>query len=288
MQNRYVLITSARNEGNFIENTIRSVLSQTIRPTKWIIVNDHSEDNTELIVNKYNDEFPFIKLVKSEGAQQRNFASKVHAIDIAYDLLKNLEFDFIGILDADITFEKNYYESIMIEFHKNLKLGIAGGGFFDVYEDKKIKIPFSHYMVRGAVQLFRRECYENIGGFLPLEWGGEDTIACATARMKGWEISTFEEYSVLHHRKTGSVGDNLLQINFHLGKRDFHRGLIPIAQLSKSLSRINEGPFIVGSLLQIVGYWSSKLKGEKLILDKHLLAFVRQEQKRRIRKFFGF
>lgn len=287
MSNRYVLITSARNEEDYIEETINSVISQTILPIQWIIVNDHSSDKTEEIVMKYMNNHSFITLLSLEGDLQRNFASKVLAITKAYDQIKNLSFEFIGILDADITFQNNYYESIMTEFDKDHKLGIAGGGFFDIYDNKKIKIPFSPYMVRGAVQLFRRECYENIGGFLPLQWGGEDTIACATARMNGWKINTFEELSVLHHRKTGSVGENLVQINIHLGKRDYHRGLIPLAQLSKSLSRIKEKPFLLGSFLQIWGYWTSKLKGEKLILDENLIEFIKEEQKKRIKDYLG-
>lgn len=288
MSSKYVLITSARNEAHFIENTIKSVLSQSILPISWIIVNDHSDDMTEKLVNHYSLRYSFIKLIQNQGTPQRNFASKVQAINTAYEMHKNLNFDFIGILDADITFESNYYESMILEFEKDNLLGIAGGGFFDVYDDKKIKIPFSPYNVRGAVQLFRRECYENIGGFLPLKWGGEDSIACASARMRGWKIKTFEEYMVLHHRKTGSVGENIFQINLHLGKRDFHRGLIPIAQFTKSINRVFEKPIIIGSLLQFLGYWASKLKREKLILDQSLIRFIKEEQKRRIKEFFGF
>ncbi len=288
MNNRYILITSARNEDNFIEKTIKSILSQSILPLKWIIVNDHSEDKTEEIITKYSKEHPFITLINFEEYTSRNFASKVFAIRKAYERVKNLDFDFIGILDADITFDNNYYESIIAEFHKNPKLGIAGGGFFDVYDGKKIKIPYSPYIVRGAVQLFRKECFENINGFLPLEWGGEDSIACATARMKGWEIQTFEQYSVMHNRKTGSVGENLLQINYHLGKRDYHRGLIVIAQLYKSLSRLWEKPFLLGSLCQIAGYWSCKLKKEKLILDDEIVNYIKQEQMKRIKNIFDF
>jgi len=287
MKNRYILITSARNEADFIEDTIKSVISQTILPITWIIVNDHSIDRTEEIIRKYMNDYSFIRLLNLEGNFQRNFASKVFAIKKAFDVVKDLSFEFIGILDADITFQNNYYELIMEEFGKDQKLGIAGGGFFDIYDNKKFKIPYSPYMVRGAVQLFRRECYENIGGFLPLQWGGEDTIACATARMNGWKINTFEELSVLHHRKTGSVGENLVQINIHLGKRDYHRGLIPLAQLSKSLSRIKERPFLLGSILQIFGYWTSKLKGEKLILDENLIEFIKREQKKRIKDYLG-
>jgi len=82
-------------------------------------------------------------------------------------------FDFIGILDADITFDENYYKNITKKFNESAKLGIAGGGFYDVYDGKKIKILYSPYSVRGAVQLFRGEHYEDIGSIMPLRWSGE-------------------------------------------------------------------------------------------------------------------
>lgn len=287
MKNKYILITSARNEEKFIEATIKSVLDQTIKPLKWIIVSDHSNDRTDEIISKYSGKDSFIQLIKLEGEQRRDFASKVFAIQKAYNLVKDIEFDFIGILDADITFQPNYYESILHEFDQNERLGIAGGGFYDVFENKRIKIPFSPYIVRGAVQLFRKLCFNDVGGFLPLKWGGEDTIACTIARMKGWEIQTFESIIVLHHRKTGSVGENILQINYHLGKRDYHRGLITLAQFLKSLSRITDNPFLLGGLSQIAGYWSCKLKKEKLILDDQTLNYIKQEQIIRIKKIFG-
>jgi len=113
MQNTYVLITAAKNEAAFIETTIKSVVRQTLQPKKWIIVSDHSTDGTDDIVNKYSSEYSYISLLKFNGAQDRNFASKVHAISAAFDLLKDLDFDFIGILDADITFEENYYKSFL-------------------------------------------------------------------------------------------------------------------------------------------------------------------------------
>ena len=284
MKNNYVLITAAKNEADFIESTIKSVMRQILQPKKWIIVSDHSTDGTDYIVNKYSNEYSFISLLKFDGALNRNFASKVHAISAAYDLLKNLDFDFIGILDADITFDENYYKNITKKFDESAKLGIAGGGFYDVYDGKKIKISYSPYSVRGAVQLFRRKCFEEIGGIYPLRYGGEDAVACAAARMYGWEIQTFEDIIVYHHRKTGSVGLNIFSMKFEDGKREYNRGLISSVQFLKSLSRIRQHPIIIGTLLQILGYWWLKLKKEKLIFSEELQNFIKAEQKVRLRK----
>lgn len=284
MKNTYVLITAAKNEAAFIDSTIKSVVCQTFQPKKWIIVSDHSTDGTDNIVNTYSNENSFISLLKFDGALNRNFASKVHAISAAFNLLKNLDFDFIGILDADITFDENYYENIIKKFDESDKLGLVGGGFYDVYDGKKIKIPYSPYSVRGAVQLFRRKCFEEIGGIYPLRYGGEDAVACAAAMMHGWEIQTFEDIIVYHHRKTGSVGLNIFSMKLGDGKREYNRGLIPSVQFLKSLSRISQHPIIIGTVLQILGYWWLKLKKEKLIFSEELQNFIKAEQKVRLRK----
>ena len=284
MKNNYVLITAAKNEAAFIESTIKSVVRQTLQPKKWIIVSDHSTDGTDYIVNKYSNEYSFISLLKFDGALNRNFASKVHAISAAFDLLRSIDFDFIGILDADINFDENYYKNITNKFDESTKLGIAGGGFYDVYDSKKIKISYSPYSVRGAVQLFRRKCFEEIGGIYPLRYGGEDSVACAAARMHGWEIQTFEDIIVYHNRKTGSVGLNIFNMKFQDGKREYNRGLIPSVQFLKSLSRIGQHPIIIGTLLQIFGYWWLKSKKEKLIFSEELQNFIKAEQKVRLRK----
>ncbi|NNL22570.1 MAG: glycosyltransferase, partial [Ignavibacteriaceae bacterium] len=283
MKNNYVLITAAKNEADFIESTIKSVVCQTLQPKKWIIVSDHSTDGTDDLVNKYSNEYSFIRLLKFDGAKNRNFASKVHAISAAYDLLKNLDFDFIGILDADITFDENYYKNITKKFDESARLGIAGGGFYDVYDGKKVKISYSQYSVRGAVQLFRRKCFEEIGGIYPLRWGGEDSVACANARMHGWEVKTFEDLVVLHNRKTSSVGLNIFKILFDDGKRDYNRGIILSIHFLRSITVIFNYPMIIGSLIQMLGYLSLLLKREKLIFSEELQNFIRSEQKFRLK-----
>jgi cellulose synthase/poly-beta-1,6-N-acetylglucosamine synthase-like glycosyltransferase len=284
MNKNYVLITAAKNEADFIESTIKSVVRQTLQPKKWIIVSDHSIDGTDDIVNKYSNEYSFISLLKFDGAQNRNFASKVHAISAAFDILKDLDFDFIGILDADITFDENYYKNITKKFDESAKLGIAGGGFYDVYDDKKIKISYSQYSVRGAVQLFRRKCFEEIGGIYPLRWGGEDSVACASARMHGWEVKTFEDLVVIHNRKTSSVGLNIFKILFDDGKRDYNRGIILSIHFLRSITVIFKYPMIIGSLIQMLGYLSLLLKREKLIFPEELQNFIRSEQKFRLKR----
>ena len=279
---KYILLTAARNEEGFIENTIKSVIAQTLLPLKWIIVSDQSTDNTDNIVSKYAEDSSFLELLRIDGSKKRNFASKVFAIQTAYEKIKDLDFDFIGILDADITMSEDYYEKIISKFVKNEKLGLAGGGFININEGKEFKMPYHPYSVRGAVQLFRRKCYEEIGGLIPLRWGGEDGIACVAVRMKGWDVQTFEDLIVYHHRTTGSVGTNYVTKRIRDGKVEYSLGYIPSFQFIKAFKRWREKPVIFGIFFRLAGYWMLKLKREKLGIPKDLYEYFKTEQKTRM------
>ena len=279
---KYVLITAARNEEGFIENTIKSIVAQTHLPLKWIIVSDQSTDNTDNIVSEFAKNSTFIELLRINGTQNRNFASKVFAIQTAYEKVQGLDFDFIGILDADITMSRDYYEKILGKFNANEKLGLAGGGFININEGIEVKMTSHPYSVRGAVQLFRRKCYEEIGGLIPLRWGGEDGIACVAVRMKGWEVQTFENLIVYHHRTTGSVGTTYVTKRIRDGKVEYCLGYIPSFQFVKSLKRWREKPVFFSVFFRLAGYWMLKLKREKIGIPKELHEYFKYEQKSRM------
>ena len=202
---KYILITAARNEQDFIEKTILSVINQLHKPAEWIIVSDGSTDNTESIVRKYTSENSYIKLLSNNRKEGRDFASKVYAVNIGLKNIQTSEYDYIGILDADVSFDKDYYLLLIEEFKKNPKLGIAGGNYFDIIDGKKVPVHQSPSSVRGATQFFQRKCFDQIGGLIPMKYGGEDAAACFSARMHGWETKSFPDLLVLHHRPTGSA-----------------------------------------------------------------------------------
>jgi biofilm PGA synthesis N-glycosyltransferase PgaC len=134
----YVIITPAHNEEAFIEQTIKSVIAQTVLPLRWVIVNDGSVDHTADIVRKYTAQHNFIKLVDFERKEGRDFGKKVAAFNRGLAEMHGLTYDYIGNLDADISFEPNYYESILREFKNDLQLGIAGGMIDSYIGDKFI------------------------------------------------------------------------------------------------------------------------------------------------------
>jgi glycosyltransferase involved in cell wall biosynthesis len=277
------LITAARNEEGLIGETIQSVLSQTALPDLWIIVSDGSTDRTDEIVSRYSTGHPWIELLRMPEHKDRNFAAKVHCFNLGYKKIRQRQFDIIGNLDADITFGPDYFEYLLGKFRTDPKLGVAGTPFIEGtghYDYRFANI--GH--VSGACQLFRRECFEQIGGYIPIKEGGIDWIAVTTARMKGWITRTYIERECVHHRKIGTGGSGRLSAIFKYGKKNYALGGHPVWQISRALFQITKKPYILGGMLLFSGYAWGFLTRMKRPLSPELLAFYRREQMTRLRK----
>ncbi len=287
IKNKYILITPAKDEGEYIEETIKSVISQTVQPYKWCIVSDGSTDNTDEIIIKYAKKNDFIIYIRNDKTESRNFASKVYAINLAITHIaeSNFEYDFIGILDADTKFDRNYYESILTEFANNSKLGMAGGIFYENYKGKKIKVVLSSNSVRGAVQFFRKECFKDIGGFVPLENGGEDIITEVTARMKGWEVRSFDYLPVTNLRLSGTGRWGIVEIKFREGMLAHSIGYHPLFQILKSFYRFKERPYIIAGTLHLFGFLWAWIGPNTIKVSEEFKNYLRREQLERLFPF---
>ena len=279
----YALITAARNEEGYIDGTIRSVLSQSVPPVKWVIVSDGSTDSTEEIVSGYCAQNSFVELVCLRRSKRPSgFAAKVEALREGSKRLCGTGYEFIGILDADLTFESDYYERVIEKF-RNSKLGIAGGVIYENYRGAFESRPSNRiYSVAGGIQLFRRECFEAIGGLNPVEVGGEDWLAEINARMHGWEVRAFPELIVLHH-KLSQKSTNLLKRALHEGMMDYLLGSDPVFELFKCLGRIDERPFFINSAVRLAGFLSLFFSGRKRAVPGTVVDYLYREQTARVR-----
>lgn len=279
----YVLITPAHNEEYFIEKTIESVINQTILPLKWIIIDDGSIDNTLSIATPYSKKYNFIEILSIEKETKRTFSSKVRAFNYGFEKIKNLGYDFIGNLDADITFEPDYYEKILNEFQKNTRLGIAGGDRYDWVNGKFEKVFRSSNSVSGAVQLFRFKCFSDIKGYRPLDYGGIDAVAESMARFKGWEVQTFRDIIFHHHRRTGTAENNVLKAYFRNGIKEYLIGYHPLFELLRVVSKIKNKPFLFGSLSWFLGFvWAAFNRYDRAV-SKDFISKLRNEQINRLK-----
>jgi glycosyltransferase involved in cell wall biosynthesis len=280
----YALVTAARNESWYIEKTIQSVICQSILPCKWIIVSDGSTDGTEKIARNFETKYNFIRLLRIENNGERNSAGQANALNYGYQKILEEEPDFIGFLDADITMEKNYYENILEEFEKDESLGIGGGLLFDVYKGKiynSRRKALAH--VPGGIQCFRLKCLKDVGGFVPLKWGGIDVVTVTVARMSGWRVRTFPHIRALHHRRPGTEGKNIFLSEFHAGIKNYFYGNHPLFQIAKCIYRMTDRPYIIGSLIMLYGYLWCFFRGAKRELPEEYLRFRKREQMLRLK-----
>jgi glycosyltransferase involved in cell wall biosynthesis len=282
---KYVLITPARNEEAYIEKTIQSVISQTVLPRKWVIVSDGSTDSTDDIVKKYMAGNTWIELIRMPEHGDRQFAAKVHCFNAGYEKVKDVNYDIIANLDADISFEEDYFEFLLRKFAKNPQLGVAGTPF--VEDSSHYDYRFTNIEhVSGACQLFRRECFEKIGGYVSIKGGGIDWTAVTTARMKGWKTRTFTEKTCFHNKKMGTGSSSALMSWFRHGRKDYFLGGHPVWQLFRTIYQMSKKPYFIGGLLLFFGYnWAYISRVERSI-SRELMEFHRREQMQRLKNTF--
>lgn len=286
MNPRFVLLTAAKNEEQHIERAIRSVLAQSCRPAAWLIMDDGSTDRTAGIVASYAKTHPFIELHSHRVGGERSFGAQYRAINAAYKLAKERKFGFVGIHDADIEYRHpGYFSSILGKFDANAKLGIAGGYVHERSNGVwKSRVGNSPDSVAGGIQMFRRVCFEQIGAFTPLLYGGEDWLAAIEARMAGWEVRAYPEFPVNHFRPASSA-DGRIKGLFRLGLMDGSFGSRPLFEIVKCIRRLEEHPAVLGSMVRLSGYGWWKLSRRPSPLVAEVVKFVRHEQGRKMREW---
>jgi biofilm PGA synthesis N-glycosyltransferase PgaC len=282
----YVLITPARNEAQFIELTIQSVVKQTVPPIKWVIVSDGSTDGTDEIVRKYANEHPWIELVRMPLRRERHFAGKVHAFNAGYARVQDLDYEVLGSLDADVSFDQDYFSYLLRKLAEDRTLGLVGTPFKEgtnpTYDYRFVSIEH----VSGACQLFRRECFEQIGGYVPVKGGCIDHIAVISARMKGWKTRTFTEKVCLHHRQMGTARNSALIARFRNGRKDYVIGNHPMWELCRAAYQMTKKPMVLGGLMLVSGYVWALIRRVERPVSPELVAFYRREQMQRLKRFF--
>jgi len=280
----YVLITPARNEEAFIELTIKSMVAQTFKPLRWVIVSDGSTDRTDEIVSSYLSANPWMELLRMPERRERHFAGKVMAFHAGRAKLGDLPYDVIGNLDADVSFEAEHFQYLVGKFTENSKLGVVGSPF--VEESRGYDYRFSNIEnVWGGCQLFRRECFEEIGGYVAVKGGCIDHIAVISARMKGWKTRTFAERVCVHHRTMGTAQHGGFAAKFRDGAKDYSVGNHPVWELFRTVYQMSRRPLFFGGLALALGYVWSMIRLVQRPVSHELVAFTRREQIQRLKAF---
>jgi poly-beta-1,6-N-acetyl-D-glucosamine synthase len=277
----YILITPARNEAQFIDLTLQSMVAQTLLPLRWVIVSDGSTDGTDDIVRKYTADHPWIELLRMPERKERHFAGKVHAFEAGYARARHLNPEVVGNLDADVSFGNEHFRHIVSKFADQPDLGVAGAPFREgtfQYDYRFTNIE----NVWGGCQLFRRRCFEEIGGYQPIKGGCIDHIAVVSARMKGWKTRTFPGSVSTHHRTMGTAQSGGLRAKFKYGAKDYSVGNHPVWELFRAVYQMKQRPFVIGGLALILGYLWPMVRRVPRRVSQDLVDFTRREQMRRL------
>jgi glycosyltransferase involved in cell wall biosynthesis len=281
----YVLITPARNEAQYIEMTLRSMIAQIYKPVRWVIVSDGSTDETDEIVARYSAEHPWIDLVRLPQRKERHFAGKVMAFNAGLERLTSVRYDAVVSLDADISFDSDYFAFLLEKLAAHPELGLVGTPFREIsgesYDYRFVSIEH----VSGACQVFRRSCFEAIGGYVPIRGGSIDHVAVITARMKGWKTRTFTEKHCIHHRPIGTAGHHPIAARFRVGLKDYAVGNHPVWELCRVARQMAVQPRCVGGLALGAGYVWALLRQTKRPVPLELVEFHRREQMQRLFNF---
>ena len=274
--NKYIVITPVRDEEAYLRFTVESMLEQTIRPCEWVIVNDGSTDGTASIIDEYAAQHPWIRAVHRVNRGFRKAGGGVvEAFNDGLGAASADDWDFIVKMDGDLTFEPTYFEKCLDRFHRDSRLGIGGGAIYYIENGVKSFEDNPEFHVRGATKIYRRECWDAIGGFLPAP--GWDTMDEVKANMLGWGTRSFPELLLQHHRYTGTaegIWDGMVKN----GRANYVCGYHPLFMLAKCFRRLPSKPYVIGSIALFYGFITGYLKQIPQANDVETIGFLRRQQ----------
>lgn len=277
---KYVIVSPVRNEEANLRRTIESVVSQSLRPCEWIIVNDGSTDRTGEIAESYARQHDWIRVChRANRGFRKAGGGVVDAFNDGYRDLLTEDWDFIVKLDGDLSFNPEYFQQCFHAFEEEKALGIAGGTIYNVIEGKAYPEICPAFHVRGATKIYRRACWEAIGGFWPTP--GWDTMDEVKAQRLGWDTRTLSDLQVLHHRPTGK-NDGTWGVGFKNGRANYICGYHPLFMALKCAKRLKEKPYVVQSAALFWGFFSGYLQGVHQVDDRPTIKYLRRQQLNRL------
>lgn len=280
MSLRLVVISPCRDEERFVELTLKSVVGQTHRPDRWIVVDDGSTDSTAALVDRYAREHSWIELVRRrrEGGRQLG-PGVVQAFNAGLDHLGDDPYDVIAKMDCDLEFGSDTFERILAHFN-DPRVGMAGGTTYLKVGDKLVSERHALYFVPGQAKFYRRACFRDLGGLRNLY--GWDILDQTDARRHGWVTLHDPDIPLTHHRLQGSsFGPIRGRIIWGWGA--YAIGTHPLFALGRGLYRMLERPWLIGGMAFLWGFFSSYVNPKvDRLEDPALMHYLRREQMHRM------
>jgi poly-beta-1,6-N-acetyl-D-glucosamine synthase len=278
----YVVITPVRDEAQYIEKTLISVAGQTILPSEWVIVDDGSSDGTGSILDDYSSRFSWVKVLhRCNRGYRAAGGGVIEAFYEGYSILADPSFEYIAKLDGDLSFSADYFEQCFARFTAEPRLGIGGGVvcFEDQGQQREETVGDPLFHVRGAVKIYRRACWEQIGPLVRAP--GWDTIDEVKANMLGWITRTFRDIRVVQHKPTGRA-DGSWRNWYKNGRANYVAGYHPLFMLGKCVRRALRTPPFLEAIALWMGYCSGYTNRIPRMEDQDAIRYLRQQQIRRL------
>lgn len=281
MTNRYLLISPCRNEADYMRQTLDSVLAQSVLPTKWVIVDDGSTDETPQILAQYAAQYPWIQIVIRQDRGHRAVGPGViDAFYSGYGAVNPDDFDYLCKLDLDLRLPPRYFEILMQRMVANPLIATCSGKAYIEEAGKLIDERHGDETSLGMTKFYRVACFKAIGGFVrEVMWDGID---CHRCRMMGWIACSWNEPDLrfVHLRPMGSSQQGVYTGRMRHGYGQYFMGTGFWFMAASALSRMNQSPYILGSAAMLWGWVKSALQGLPRYPDLEFRAFLRHYQMR--------
>ena len=255
------------------------MLGQTLHPAEWIIVDDGSRDGTSAVVQEYARRYGWIRGVRRPDRGRRWSGTGV--VEAFYDGFRSLtcqDWEFLVKLDADLSFAPDFFQQALAHFRTQPRLGIGGALLYQVVNGVIEAEAGPTFHVRGASRIYRRQCWEAIGGMVAAP--GWDTVDEIRAAMRGWTTASFSDVMAFHHRPTGGAGRWRDMVK--RGQGCYVSGYHPLYVAARCLRHLGSKPYLLGAVGMGAGFISGYFGAIQGPRDPALVRYVHEQQWRRM------
>lgn len=279
MNRSYVIISPCRNEAEFMRQTLDTVVAQSVRPARWVIVDDGSTDETPRILAEYQARHDWITIVTRSDRGRRSVGPGViEAFYAGYEVIDPNEYTYLCKLDLDLNLPERYFEGLMQRMEANPDIATCSGKAYIWEHGRLVNERHGDETSIGASKFYRRSCFQALGGFVrEVMWDGIDGHRC---RMRGWAACSWDdpELRFVHLRPMGSSQQGILTGRMRHGYGQYFMGTGFVYMLANAVNRLDEKPFIIGSLAMLWGWINSALRRKPRYADVEFRQFLRRYQ----------
>jgi glycosyltransferase involved in cell wall biosynthesis len=278
---RYVLISPCRNEAVYMRQTLDTVIAQSVRPAKWVIVDDGSRDETPKILEEYSRNYDWIEVVtRTDRGHRAVGPGVIGAFYAGYETIEPNMYDYLCKLDLDLRLPPRYFEKLMERMEADPKIATCSGKSYIEKEGRLVNERIGDEASLGMTKFYRVSCFKEIGGFVrEVMWDGID---CHRCRMMGWVACSWDEPELrfVHLRPIGSSQENIYTGRMRHGYGQYFMGTGFIYMAVSAANRMIDKPYVLGGLAMLWGWLKSALQGKSRYDDPEFRRFLRRYQRR--------